>query len=163
MTGHSHFMLIFILRKVTSPNRINSIPWVNVDTPVSYHELTQLVSENLPVIRMKVTSRSWQSALIHGTGWCVGVYLKGLGHEMDFGTKLRWMDRSKPKEGSRQVFEFFCFCCSVLQTFDYSWLDVQILRWHILPLISLKLPEISQTPTASHSTYLYLWAMKLHM
>jgi hypothetical protein len=42
LTGQSHLMLIFVLRKVTLPNRINSVPRMNGVTPTPYHECTQL-------------------------------------------------------------------------------------------------------------------------
>ena len=60
MTSQSHFMLMFVLRKATLPNRINSVPWMNAVTPTPYHECTQLVW-------IKVALRSRQTACIHGT------------------------------------------------------------------------------------------------
>jgi hypothetical protein len=57
LTGQSHLMLIFSLRKVTLPNRINSVPWMNGVTPTPYHEWTQLVQKILWLI----------CACIHGT------------------------------------------------------------------------------------------------
>ena len=60
LTCQSHFMLIFVLRKATLPNRINSVPWMNAVTPTPYHECTQLVW-------IKVALRSRQTASIHGT------------------------------------------------------------------------------------------------
>ncbi len=67
LTGQSHLMLIFLLRKVTLPNHINSIPWMNGVTPTPYHECTQLAQKILWLIWMKVTWRSRQTACIHGT------------------------------------------------------------------------------------------------
>jgi hypothetical protein len=53
LTGQSHFMLIFVLRKVTFSKlhqlcTMNYVAWSLV-TPAAYHELTQLVPENPPV------------------------------------------------------------------------------------------------------------------
>jgi hypothetical protein len=67
LTGQSHFILIFVLRKVTLPNRINSVPWMNAVTPTPYHEWTQLVQKTFWLNWMKVTWRSQQTACIHGT------------------------------------------------------------------------------------------------
>jgi hypothetical protein len=60
LSGQSHFMQIFVLRKATLQNRINSVPWMTGVTPTPYHECTQLVW-------MKVAWRSRQTACIHGT------------------------------------------------------------------------------------------------
>ncbi len=60
LTDQSHFILIFVLRKATLPNRINSVAWMNAVTPTPYHECTQLVW-------IKVALRSRQTACIHGT------------------------------------------------------------------------------------------------
>jgi hypothetical protein len=96
LTGQSHFMLIFVLRKATLPNRINSVPWMNAVTPTPYHECTQLVW-------IKVALRSRQTACIHGTelvwprsfmvrSWCdrghswYGVDVTAVIH----GTELMW-------------------------------------------------------------------------
>ncbi len=85
MTGQSHFMLIFVLRKATLPNRINSVPWMNAVTPTPYHECTQLVW-------IKVALWSRQTACIHGTelvwpghSW-YGVDVTAVSH----GTELMW-------------------------------------------------------------------------
>ena len=67
LTGQSHFMLIFVLCKVTLPNRINTIPWISAVTPTLYHECTQLVQKTFWLNWMKVTWRSRQTACIHGT------------------------------------------------------------------------------------------------
>jgi hypothetical protein len=67
LTGQSHLMLIFVLRKVTLPIHINSVPWINGITPTPYHECTQLVQKILWLNWMKVTWRSRQTAYIHGT------------------------------------------------------------------------------------------------
>ncbi len=66
LTGQSHFMLIFVLRKVTLPNHINSVPWMKAVTPTPYHECTQLVQKTFWLNWMKVTWRSRQTACIHG-------------------------------------------------------------------------------------------------
>ena len=60
LSGQSHFMQIFVLRKATLQNRINSVPWMTGVTQTPYHESTQLVW-------MKVAWRSRQTACIHGT------------------------------------------------------------------------------------------------
>jgi hypothetical protein len=67
LTGQSHFKLIFVLRKVTVPNCINSVPWMTAVTPTPYHECTQLVQKILCINWMKVTWLSQQIACIHGT------------------------------------------------------------------------------------------------
>ncbi len=67
LTVQSHFMLIFVLRKVTLPNRINSVPWMHAVTPTPYHECTQSVQKTFWLSWMKVTWRSRQTACIHGT------------------------------------------------------------------------------------------------
>jgi hypothetical protein len=59
LTGQIHFRLIFVLCKVTLPNRINSVSWMHTVTPTSYHECTQLVQ--------KILCLNWQTAYIHGT------------------------------------------------------------------------------------------------
>jgi hypothetical protein len=59
LTGQSHFMLIFVLRKVALPNRINSVPRMNAVTLTPYHECTQLVQNVLGskdlLVKLKVT------------------------------------------------------------------------------------------------------------
>ncbi len=60
-------MLIFVLRKATLPNRINSVPWRNAVTPTPYHECTQLVW-------IKVALRSRQTACIMVWSWCDRVH-----------------------------------------------------------------------------------------
>ncbi len=55
LIGQSHFMLIFVLRKVTLPNLIKSVPWM-------YAIGLKILWLNW----MKVTWRSWQTACIHG-------------------------------------------------------------------------------------------------
>jgi hypothetical protein len=67
LTVQSHFMLIFVLRKVTLPNRINSVPWMHAVTPTPYHECTQSVQKTFWLNWMKVTWRSRPTACIHGT------------------------------------------------------------------------------------------------
>jgi hypothetical protein len=103
LTGQSHFMLIFVLRKATLPNRINSVPWMNAVTPTPYHECTQLVW-------IKVALRSRQTACIHGTelvwprsfmvrSWCdrghswYGVDVTASIH----GTELVWFRKVIPR------------------------------------------------------------------
>ncbi len=54
-------MLIFVLRKVTLPNRINSVPWMNTVTPTMYYKCTQLTQKIIWLNWMKVTRRSWQT------------------------------------------------------------------------------------------------------
>jgi len=67
LTGQSHSMLIFVLGKVTLPNRINSVPWMNAVTPTPYHECTQLAQKILWLNWMKLSWRSRKTACIHGT------------------------------------------------------------------------------------------------
>jgi hypothetical protein len=66
LTGQSHFMLIFVLHKVTY-NRINSVPWMKAVTPNLYHKCTQLAQKFLWLNWMKVTWESRHTACIHGT------------------------------------------------------------------------------------------------
>ena len=103
LTGQSHFMLIFVLRKATLQNCINSVPWMNAVTPTPYHECTQLVW-------IKVAFRSRQTACIHGTelvwprsfmvrSWCdrghswYGVDVTASIH----GTELVWFRKVIPR------------------------------------------------------------------
>ncbi len=110
MTGQSPFMLIFVLRKVTLQNRINSVPWMNEVTPATYHAWTHLVQEILWINWMTVTEQSRQTVFIHGTrptwpssfmvhGWCdcvkswygagVTSFIHGV-ELMSFGVQLVW-------------------------------------------------------------------------
>jgi hypothetical protein len=96
-------MLIFVLRKATLPNRINSVPWMNAVTPTPYHECTEWVW-------IKVALRSRQTACIHGTelvwphsltvrSWCdhghswFGVDVTASIH----GTELVWFRKVIPR------------------------------------------------------------------
>ncbi len=122
MTGQSQFMLIFVLRKATLPNRINSVPWMNAVTPTPYHEYTQLVW-------IKVALRSRQIACIHGTklvwprsfmvrSWCdrghswYGVDVTASIH----GTELVWFRKIIPRGScvhctvAIHLADFFPFC-----------------------------------------------------
>jgi hypothetical protein len=54
LTGQSHIMLIFVLRKVTFPNRINSLP-MNAVTLTPNHECMQLVQKIIWLNWKKVT------------------------------------------------------------------------------------------------------------
>ena len=67
LSGQSHFMRIFVLRKVTLRGYINSVQWMYAITPTPYNECTQLVQKILWFNWMKVTLRSWQTAYIHCT------------------------------------------------------------------------------------------------
>ncbi len=62
-TGQSHLMLIFLLRKFTLPNRINSVPWMNGVTPTPYHEWTESHQLRTMNERSHINSVPWMYAI----------------------------------------------------------------------------------------------------
>ncbi len=95
LTGRSHFMLIFVLRKVTLPNRINYVSWMNAVTSTPYHECTQLVHKILCLNWIKVNKlhsfmvRSWCDLVKSWYGVDVTVFIHGR-ELMRFGIGLLW-------------------------------------------------------------------------
>ncbi len=62
-------MLIFVLRKVTLPNRINSAPWMNAVTPTPCHECT-FVQKIFWLNGMKVTVGVDKLCALMVRSWC---------------------------------------------------------------------------------------------
>jgi hypothetical protein len=62
-------MLNFVLCKVSLPNRLNFIPWMNAVTPTPYRTMNVRNWSKKPLVKlkMKVTWRSRQITFIHGT------------------------------------------------------------------------------------------------
>jgi hypothetical protein len=130
LTGQSHFMMIFVRRKVTLPNRINVVPWMNAVTPTPYHECTQLAQKAFWLSWMKVTWRSQQTACIHGTelvwlrsfvvrSWSDRVFLRGFTQGSWF-FQIRFY-RSSAKLNNEQL-RLKCLIISA-RSFTFLWIN----------------------------------------
>ncbi len=76
MTGQSHFMLIFLLRKVTLRSHINSVPWMYAVTPTPYNECTEFSEDFLNQLRTFMV-RSWCDRVKWLCGVDVTAYIQG--------------------------------------------------------------------------------------
>ncbi len=77
----------FCPRKVTLPNRINSVPWTNAVIPTPYHECTQLVKK---VLKLNESDLTESTLCMH---WWYGVSVAVFIHNtelMRFETRLVW-------------------------------------------------------------------------
>ncbi len=114
LSGQSHCMLLFILRKVTLPNRINSVPWMNTVTPTPYYECTQLAQQILWLNWMKVTWRSRQTAYIHGTElvWRRSFMVRSL-----CDCVKSWYGVDVPRKVMLRSWFFACVCAQKIRKF----------------------------------------------